>query len=1440
MIQSIALLTLCLSPQFVFTDSPQTRGTKKVSNVAKVEVQPELVVSTQRREDDGDRLTVSISSIAVPKVKLEFFRVDPRSNIAIIAFDSEKLPRFSGKPEKTLTVIDSSAKKAAGPVQTFRKSVKVSDLKPGYYVLRASGRGVTYQTLVPITNLNVLTKKGRKNTLVWVTNQVTGRTEPAAKIEVFDQEGRPVSVSQTNKDGIAWIPTVNPFGKPRAILVGKGRDQTILNNTPSFIRKTVGHIQTDRPLYRPGNKIHFKAFFRKPDGPGYKTPVGERVTYEFRDPQDEVIEKGELKTNSFGSVAGSATIPSEGILGNYSVVFTHEQESFYTTVSCLAYRKPQFKVETSSPKTVFGGERASLQVKAEYLFAAPLPNATVQYTVRREKRSASPVRPTVFEDPGQENLGVSDVYRSNEYVDSGTVRTNNEGLAEISFPTRKDGLDSRYQLEITVRDATNREVQTQGSVEVPAAAVKIGVFSSRESAQLGEQVPITLKSRDIANQPMATKGVLTASRRIWKEKLGREVTEVIFTKEVSVPSTGSLTVNTLAARQGQINYRFEVKDSQGRTSRAETEVEVYGPIPFEESIFNPQIIARVSKNVMKIGENATVLVTSNVRKGPILLTVEGSDLESARVFQPSAKGVKVQFKAAKPMQPGVTLIATQSTKYDFLTDEVTVEVPATDEKLTVKVRPKNKTVRPGEKTTFTVETLDEKGNPKPAELSLKVVDSAIYQLKGENVIDPFRVLWGPRFNEVETTFSRAREVSGGMFQMASGALPAAEMVANPEAAIRVRRNFQDTAFWNAFVTTDRNGKAEVEVPMPDNLTTWRATAVGITTASQAGMNDVSIVATQPFTMRIATPRQIVAGDRLDLTASVNNRTDSPSKLAVTLDLDVQGEKSRFETTVSVPAKGEGTFVVPVNIPKEVSTLGAKVSIRGEARQIDGTDGDAVEEVFPLVPPGVARRSLSAGAFSNTITLRPNLPENRIPGLDEFRLTVWAGVMPVVLEATQGDFETPGWNPPTLAMQIESLARLPKAPERAALPKLFSRLTGVNSINGWGWWPESAGDTEVSVDVAYALGAAQSLGIPIPGRLKPFAMSVLKSIQNENNLPETKALTVSARVLLAPETLDELLECSKDLANVSPYAQSRVAEVLILSGRIAEGQRILEKLKRFVSDGGGRAFLPGGTGLGWSADSTETTGQYLHALSLAKADKELRTQLAQWLLSKAKETYGSRPKAALIRGLTSYDRSSPTASELGDVRVSVNNTVIEGTRRPSGAILIAGRLPSNNAQIALQTSAQGEVFYALESRYFDKNGEESPAGIRVLRRFEVRNEAGQWVELARPVRVNEPLRVSVVAWSDGLSEPIRITEPIPAGFEYADGDSQVWAYEEIKDGAVVHTLVVGDRPLFFRYYLRAESPGVVQALPAILEVLRRGDATGQSATSILKIQKSDRP
>ena len=86
----------------------------------------------------------------------------------------------------------------------------------------------------------------------------------------------------------------------------------------------------------------------------------------------------------------------------------------------------------------------------------------------------------------------------------------------------------------------------------------------------------------------------------------------------------------------------------------------------------------------------------------------------------------------------------------------------------------------------------------------------------------------------------------------------------------IRKNFKDTAFWQPDVVTGADGKATVKVDLPDNLTTWRATARGVTSDTKVGATKYKVVARKDVIMRLETPRFITQGDTVTLSGIVHN------------------------------------------------------------------------------------------------------------------------------------------------------------------------------------------------------------------------------------------------------------------------------------------------------------------------------------------------------------------------------------------------------------------------------------------------------------------------------------------------------------------------------------------------------------------------------------------
>src|SRR5690606_15767950 len=95
-----------------------------------------------------------------------------------------------------------------------------------------------------------------------------------------------------------------------------------------------------------------------------------------------------------------------------------------------------------------------------------------------------------------------------------------------------------------------------------------------------------------------------------------------------------------------------------------------------------------------------------------------------------------------------------------------------------------------------------------------------------------------------------------------------------------RREFRNTAFWEAQLRTNDRGEATVEVALPDNVTTWRMQVRAVTPDARVGESVHELLTTTPLIVRPALPRFVRVGDEVNARVVVQNGTTSPMDATV--------------------------------------------------------------------------------------------------------------------------------------------------------------------------------------------------------------------------------------------------------------------------------------------------------------------------------------------------------------------------------------------------------------------------------------------------------------------------------------------------------------------------------------------------------------------------------
>jgi uncharacterized protein YfaS (alpha-2-macroglobulin family) len=1409
----------------------------------KVKQQPPTInVGVGRDVAPGKRIQLTINTRNLPTVQVSAWRLNDFNWLLNRDRGDRNRPKVTRKPAVTFNsdVRTKGEKKDPYQIDQYRsRQINLPLTTPGVYLVEARNGATSDWGVVNVTNLAVVIKRSPKRLISWVTDFRSGEVVPNAEVSLWERSGQSIkgASGKTGKDGAAMFPVQG--GNDQVLVVKRGNDVAgvvISNAEPDG--KPQLHFQTDRPVYRPGHTVYWKAILRRTKGNGWEPIVNQNYKVDVRDSKDISLFQENIKTNATGTLNGKVELPQEGSLGQYTVRLYHDNgETLYGSFTVAAYRKPEYQVAISPMKKRYlAGDEIDFKLSASYFFGAPVPKATIRYTVRRSLLTFSFGNDSAaYWYGGDGNLYDRDSYAQNEVVASSSADLDEEGVAHIRLSTPSDAGDATYSIEATVTDGSRRQVEGSSSVAVLRANKRVGVIGEVSYVPLGYLMPLQIRVVDLDGKAVSGLVHLELQKPIWNEKEGRNRYENITTTNVNVPSTGRAKATLPAQVEGMLRVRATLPDGTGRTALGIWDFWVAGPLSQWERDDSPKVTVKPDKRLYSPGETMKLLVSHNKDTNPVLATIEGLDIWNYVVIPKGKKSFIWEVPARLEQTPNAFVGAMQWTEFGMISDNAILPIPDPSRKLQVELKSDKKIYRPGDTATYTLITRDDKGKPISSEVAVAMVDAAIYSVRPDNTPDLYGLFWANRGNFVSTASSAPEEVSGGAYQRVGK-------------TASVRQQFLDTAFWNATISTGDDGLATFKVKVPGNITTWRTTARAITADTRVGMSTNDVLSTRPVTLRLATPRQLVQGDAIDLIASVNNRTDKAGEFETAISaegLAIAGAKTK---TLPVKAKGEGKTTWPLranSLPENGEVKITARTLSSAATKETAEDlSDALESRVPVVPNGIARRLVQGGTLEKQKSIRVTLPNERIEPATTSKLIINRGIADVITGANQSVLAYRRDSVPTATARLLSVLLTKngnwqdEARENIALLARYQTGQG-----GWNWWEDQRPNGRITAQVLSVLARAKSLGLKVPEQLLTRGIAGAQQLYRQNQLWEERALLASSLALHNPsEGKTRIAEVQRRAEDLSPFARLTLAEALIITGEKGEANKIASQVLKNANVGTEVTSVPIGVRDGWTATTTDATAAMLSLLLQLDIEHAQQSRLARWLANLSSCGYMSlETQSHRVRALWKYNQERPSAREIGVIKVKLNGDEIKVPAsvayKPLEIVLPRDSWKEGDNEIEISRTENGELFWNLETRIFEPASVELGKNVRVFRRYEAQNEALTWQEVEGPVTVGKAIRCTVVVWPDDRADALKVTEPIPAGFEYVDSDSNYGqrAQTEVRDGAVVHYIHGHGLPVTFRYYLRSETTGRVTALPAQAEVLQRPEAKGNSTTQIFEVR-----
>ncbi|HEY4492650.1 MAG TPA: alpha-2-macroglobulin family protein, partial [Acidobacteriota bacterium] len=443
-------------------------------------------------------------------------------------------------------------------------------------------------------------------------------------------------------------------------------------------------------------------------------------------------------------------------------------------------------------------------------------------------------------------------------------------------------------------------------------------------------------------------------------------------------------------------------------------------------------------------EEAKVLIHSPVRNVHALITFEGSSLHKAEVVKLQGSTRLITFTALAQHAPSLYVSVCFSQRKQFYNRTIAFDISSTNQFLNVDITSDKAKYKPRETAKYSIRIQDASGRPVATEFSFGLVDESIYAVSPELAPDIQKFFYGPRPNRVFTYYSFPPRYLGG---------------ADKDANKQIRKDFPDTAYWNASARTDSNGTAMIEVPLPDSLTTWRATVRAATDQTKVGSAIQKIITAKNLIARLETPRFFTAGDTLLVTGVFHNLSDKPLEIKTQLSVDQSLElKENSQKKLKLASQQIRRLDWKLQALKPGST---RIILAADAE----ADFDGMQLDIPVLPFGIQRFVAFSGQSNATTTRNFTLPEKgdlatahlelyftpSIAGLAFDSLEYLTGYPYGCVEQTMSRFL-----PDIVVEQALKQLKITNEQLSRELPKQIN--AGLQRLyhfqhedGGWGWW-----------------------------------------------------------------------------------------------------------------------------------------------------------------------------------------------------------------------------------------------------------------------------------------------------------------------------------------------------------------------------------------------------
>ncbi|MES2216716.1 MAG: alpha-2-macroglobulin family protein [Patescibacteria group bacterium] len=837
-------------------------------------------------------------------------------------------------------------------------TVDIKDFFPnaiGNYMVRLSSPLISREdrgwdptrTFVSVTNLIVTEKKitptskseyesltltgdqlSKLQNLYWVIDATTRQPIMGATISTYVR-GSVVSSTLTDNKGLAFL---TPVVGAETTIATVGSDSVVVSENAKLLTyasdaANIKHLYlyTDKPLYRPGQEVNLKGIYRFGYDGYYEVPPHQTLSLKVYDSAQKVISEQELVTNGYGTVAATITLDAETPLGSYRACVEYNCSYF----DVLNYVPAAFRVTfDDKEQEIFAGSSPKVDLKADYYFGVPLSNATVNYRLSSQYY--------YFDKYTTEYFAFNNLYSDNQssryyygdrYLGSGDAVLDENGEVtlkpDLSQANQESDTSKIIILDATVKNQQGRSIGAQKSFILHAAPIYIGTQIKESFVPTGQPISLRIKTVNTQGEQVGLGGIKVQTYRVkWVANErdsgggGTYTTwtrerELVKTDDARTDSDGNATATLNPSGEGE--YEVDVISGQkGAAVGSRSWFYVYGRSSVSVRSSDDTNLNVVSNtDNLKVGDVGEVIFEVPEGSAKALVTIERGRIFSYEVIDVVGSIAHYKFPVLAAHYPNVYVsVVAYAPGHEVRIGNKRFVVDSDQKKIKLSVTSDKPIYNPGDVVNLSLTATDDAGKPLASEVSVAVVDMSVLALKGNPKKDLLPEFYG-NVPLTVSTYSNFRNLLKYEEQkMADGKGGSG---GDPNSSKR-RGVFKEVAFWKPNVLTDATGHATVTFTLPDNLTTWQAEAIAVTSDTKVGAAYNEFTTNKTLMVTPLKPRFALPGDSFMMGATVFNRSNTTFDGTVTMKVPALELGGKNAQGISIAAGQSKTLYWDVRVP----------------------------------------------------------------------------------------------------------------------------------------------------------------------------------------------------------------------------------------------------------------------------------------------------------------------------------------------------------------------------------------------------------------------------------------------------------------------------------------------------------------------------------------------